>query len=235
MKCTTLFVMASFFMYIPFLEGQEVRHAGAMRRVMTGVSLENNLLWDTLSSHQLYGIGPLDRLTGEVTVVDGIIYIAKVNEVGEVVTTPVQSAAAPFGVYINLGDQVSVRAHEDLNNLDSIERLIITKAREAGLNTETPFMFIVKGKFDWIKLHVLDKPADEQEHNHELHDKAKKYVEYTDISGELIGFYSLHHEGVFTHRGSYTHIHFISRDKAIMGHLDGIRASATVDILFSRN
>lgn len=214
---------------------QDVKHTGAMRRVMTGASLQNTLVWDTLSPEKLYGIGPLDRLNGEVTVVDGVIYISKVNNTGDLVTMPVTSAAATFGVYIHLEDEIGLRASEEIKDLEGLERLILVKAEQAGLNTDKPFLFVMKGQFDWIKIHVLNKPADELEHNHDLHDRAKKYFEYQDKEGELIGFYSRHHEGVFTHRGHYTHVHFISRDRSVMGHLDGIRSVSELDILFSRS
>jgi acetolactate decarboxylase len=214
---------------------QDVKHTGAMRQVMTGASLQNTLLWDTLSPEKLYGIGPLDRLNGEVTVVDGIIYTAKVNGAGDIVTMPVTSAAATFGVYINLENEVGIRVSEEIKDIETLERLIQIKAEQAGLDAEKPFLFVVKGQFDWIKVHVLNKPADELEHNHDLHNQAKKYFEYQNIGGELIGFYSRQHEGVFTHRGQYTHVHFISRDKSVMGHLDGIRSVSMLDILFSRS
>jgi acetolactate decarboxylase len=217
------------------LGAQDVKHAGAMRQVMTGASLQNTLLWDTLSPEKLYGIGPLDRLSGEVTVVDGIIYISRVNSTGGMVTTPVTSASATFGVYINLEDEVGIRVSEEIKDIEALERLVQIKAEQAGMDTGKPFLFVIKGQFDWIKVHVLNKPADELEHNHDLHNQAKKYFEYQDIGGELIGFYSRQHEGVFTHRGHYTHVHFISRDKSVMGHLDGIRSVSMLDILFSRS
>jgi acetolactate decarboxylase len=38
----------------------------------------------------------------------------------------------------------------------------------------------------------------------------------------VVGFFSRHHEGVFTHMGQRTHLHVLSDDGAAMGHVDEI-------------
>jgi len=38
----------------------------------------------------------------------------------------------------------------------------------------------------------------------------------------MIGFFSTKHKGVFTHHGSFLHMHLISEDESKMGHLDNL-------------
>lgn len=38
----------------------------------------------------------------------------------------------------------------------------------------------------------------------------------------LIGVYSRRHEDVFTHRGEFSHIHFVTDDRALSGHVDAL-------------
>ena len=44
----------------------------------------------------------------------------------------------------------------------------------------------------------------------------------------LLGFFSKHHQGVFTHHGENTHFHFVDEEKRLTGHVDavGIKAGA---------
>lgn len=213
--------------------GQEVKHAGAMRLVMTGASLENHIRWDTIGRDHLFGIGPLERLEGEVTVVDGDIYTAKVGTDGGIITSISSRAEAPFGVYAHAREFLSGRVERSVKDLQDLEKMVAGLAEESGLNMDEPFLFRVQGEFEIVKIHVLAKPADEEEHNHDLHEKAKRYFTFENTSGDLIGFYSKKHEGVFTHRGQFTHIHFIDEAKEIMGHLDDIVFSGDVIVLFS--
>jgi acetolactate decarboxylase len=62
----------------------------------------------------------------------------------------------------------------------------------------------------------------EKEHNHDLHKKSKVHFTEKSVSGTLLGFYSTQHEGVFTHKGQYIHVHFVNENKRATGHLDGI-------------
>ncbi len=220
-------------LFLPMiLQGQEVKHTGAMRQVMTGASLANTLRWDTIQADYLFGLGPLGRLEGEVTVWNNQIFVAKVDPQGSLITTTAASAESPFGVYADASEFLTVRMEGPVHNIEVLDKAIAALAREARWNMEEPFLFRVEGEFSRVKLHVLAKPAQEMEHNHELHEKAKRYFHYQDISGELVGFYSEKHAGVFTHRGHFTHIHFIDASKEIMGHLDDIAFNGEVVVYF---
>lgn len=36
----------------------------------------------------------------------------------------------------------------------------------------------------------------------------------------MVGYFSTSHQGEFTHHDSFTHIHLITADRKVMGHLD---------------
>jgi hypothetical protein len=75
------------------LPSQTVRHAGAMRNVMMGISLDNNIQWDTIQGEYIFGIGPLEGLKGEVTVANSQIYISRVDAAGNLVLTQEEKTA----------------------------------------------------------------------------------------------------------------------------------------------
>jgi acetolactate decarboxylase len=214
------------------LSAQEVRHAGAMHNVKSGMSLAPQLRWDTLNPEYLNGVGPLGRLEGEVTVLEGNIYVAAVDADGNLVTDLATRAASPFGVYARAGMFLSTRIARPVNNLQGLEQLIAEHAAQLGWDMEQPFLFRVEGVFEQVKLHVMAKPAGEIGHNPELHEKAKRHFSYQDISGTLVGFYSKKHEGVFTHKGQFIHVHFIDDEKNVMGHLDDIVFREEIVVLF---
>ena len=48
--------------------------------------------------------------------------------------------------------------------------------------------------------------------------------EVKNQEAEIIGFFSTNHEGVFTHHDSNIHLHLITKDLSMMGHLDEIES-----------
>jgi acetolactate decarboxylase len=58
------------------------------------------------------------------------------------------------------------------------------------------------------------------------HADAKQGQVDVEISNEevnVIGFFSKHHQGVFTHHSNYTHMHLMTSDGKMMGHVDEVR------------
>jgi acetolactate decarboxylase len=106
---------------------------------------------------------------------------------------------------------------------EDLQKWIEKQALAEGKSLETPFVFRIKGDFDLVGYHIISKDPTVKEHTHELHDLAKKEYSVENTSGELIGFYSRNHEGVFTHKGSFIHIHFIDTAKRQMGHLEELK------------
>lgn len=230
MQCSKNLLILFFFLSQAAASAQTVRHAGAMRNVMMGISLDNNIQWDTIQAEYLFGIGPLEGLKGEVTVTNSQIYVSRVDAAGNLVLTQVEKAAGPFGVYAGVSSFLTKTIDASVSGLEELETMIAEFAAEAGWDMDKPFLFLVEGEFSAVKIHVIDKAEGETEHSHEAHDRAKRYFNYNDIPGKLVGFYSKHHEGVFTHRGEYIHVHFIDDGLEAMGHLDDVEWNGQVTV-----
>lgn len=217
-------------LFLTSASAQTVRHAGAMRNVMMGISLDNHIQWDTIEAEYLFGIGPLEGLKGEVTVTNSQIFVSRVDEAGNLILTQQEKAAGPFGVYAGISSFLTKTVEIEVKGMKELETTIAEFAAGAGWDMDKPFLFIVEGEFSAVKIHVIDMPEGEKEHSHEAHDRAKRYFSYNDISGKLVGFYSRQHEGVFTHRGEYIHVHFIDDGLEAMGHLDDVTFSGEVTV-----
>jgi len=111
---------------------------------------------------------------------------------------------------------------------------IEAKAREAGLDVEQPFPFLLKGNFDSVKYHVVRPPQGGAGHGGAAgpSDSALN-AEATGTSATVVGFFSRNHEGVFTHRGSHAHLHVVLANGE-SGHVDELRVGPDVQLLLPR-
>jgi len=212
-------------------QAQDVKTVSEMRKVMMGEDLSTHLLWDSIPHKNLFGISPMGRIEGEITIIDGKFYSSKVNKKGEIVVDTNWKTKAPFAVYTHVGNWKSIEVELVINNENELQEVIEKIAKENGIDSTKAFPFRIIGEFEKVDFHIISKPKKEKEHNHELHDKAKKHFTLTNTSGELLGFYSQNHIGVFTHKGHFIHTHFIDNQKKNMGHIDDIKINQKVTIL----
>jgi acetolactate decarboxylase len=214
----------------------KVKTVSAMKPVMMGEDLSAHVSLDTLTQlPHLYAVCPLNRLQGEVTIIDGEIYKSTVNSKGQIETSRTFEGTAPFMVYTQVDRWIPIKVSAFIQSENDLQALIEKVAKENGIDTESAFPFKVEGKFDTVRFHIISKPLKEKKHNHELHDKAKKHFIETSIKGTLVGFFSKHHQGVFTHRGSFTHVHFLDQMESMTGHLENITVDSELTICIPSN
>jgi acetolactate decarboxylase len=96
-------------------------------------------------------------------------------------------------------------------------------ARQHQVHTDEPFPFLIKGNADDLQYHVLNKTDDQPPNGTtEQHDKAKVKFTLTDQPVEILGFYSEHHQGIFTHHSSPVHVHVKTADGKASGHIEDL-------------
>lgn len=204
------------------LLAQQVHAVSEMRKVMMGQDLSAHLRWDTVDREHLFGISPMGRLEGEITIVDGQPFVSTVDKKGRVKLRRTWEVEAPFGVYAQVPEWERIELDMPVRSEAELQQAIEKVLESKGYDLSQPLPFRIQGAFERIDYHIISKPKGEAEHNHELHDKAKKHFTVQNTRGEMLGFYSRHHEGIFTHRGSYVHIHFIDDARKHMGHLEDV-------------
>lgn len=230
-KSTFLAAIISITITLPGCSGEkpyEVKMAGKAKNVMQGTDLSNHLSLDSILVPGLYGLGPNDNLQGEITVYDGVPFVSTVIN-GKVKMKIDSNAKAPFFVYSHLNYR-KVKETVRWKSVQDIDYTIQRIKKYFKIPEDDAFPFIVEAEFSKIKLHIIMRDTNEEKHSHEAHNKAKVPFEYKNIEGKLIGFYSKHHEGVFTPKGSRIHVHFLAADGSVTGHLDDIRHLSGVKI-----
>lgn len=216
------------------MKSTEIVTVSAMKKVMMGEDLSAHINWDTIPKQNLYAVCPLERIEGEVTIIDGKMFTSKVVENNTIEIKKDWNIQSPFAVYAYVTDWEELETEANFSNDEELQSFIEELAIKSGTDVSKPFVFRIIGSFDAVDYHIISKPRNEKEHNHELHDKAKKHFSLQNVSGELLGFYSKNHEGVFTHRGHYIHTHFIDEAKKNMGHLDKAKTNKKVKVLISK-
>jgi len=227
MKITCFLLL--FFVHSSFAQSL-VHHAGALS-TMGKENFKATVLLDTLSKSNLNGIGPYGKMQGEITVLDGTPYVSQVLTNNTATVSENWQAEAPFFVYANVNRWVSYSLKTSIENLSDLQRVIEALATKNGYDVTVPFPFKISGTFTELTTHVVtprsaDIPGYQAGRNQENYS-------FTNIKGDLIGFYSQHHQGVYTHRDSFIHTHFINTDRTIMGHVDKIAVNKSkLTILF---
>lgn len=213
-------------------EASGVRHFGELRAIMhegrTGPSVQ---LRDVVPGPHAYGLGALSELRGEVTVLDDVVWTAYPKDDGtaEVRSSETADEAAALFVVANVPRWQSVVVDADVP-MDELDAAIARMASTVGLDTQQPFPVRVEGALTDLKWHVVDGRKLNPGSSHADHARTAVRGVLPEANGELIGFYSTQHQGIFTHRGASTHFHVVVPASRITGHVDsvGLRRGASV-------
>jgi alpha-acetolactate decarboxylase len=182
---------------------------------------------DIAGLSHLYAIGALSELRGEVTVVDGEAWLAY----------PVDADA--FRVQRRRGSQEKAallvaaqvpswqqrKTTEELRG-PSLDEAVVKLARESGLDTRLPFPFLIEGRFPEVSFHVIDGRRVPAGTDHGGHVRGAVTRTERNLRATIVGFYSEHHAGVFTHMGEHTHIHVVASSPEVSGHVDAVTVPA---------
>jgi acetolactate decarboxylase len=197
----------------------EVRWLGAMRKVMREGDLTGVVDLRALADRShLYAVGPLEGLRGEVTIWDGKPSLATLKN-GKVAIGKEFQGKACFLVFAQVSRWREFDLPANLNKPEALEGHIRQVAHMAGVNTEQPIPFLVCGTAAQATLHIVNK-TDNAPHTPKDHDKIKVPFDLEDQEVKVIGFYSEKHAGIFTHHDSNVHVHVLTVDGKLSGHLD---------------
>ena len=192
---------------------------GAMKDMGTTYDLK---VWlDTLpDKSNLFAMGPYDKMKGEITVFNGKPFFASAFTEGKAVVSQSWDIRSPFFVYSNVKDWEEFQLMGTIGSVAEIQKKVSEIAKEQGYNLNEPFAFRIAGEFDELTTHIVTPRSPEIE-GYKADIKSQKFI-LKNTPGELLGFYSEKHQGVFTGSTSFVHVHYIKDDQTFMGHLDEI-------------
>jgi acetolactate decarboxylase len=180
-------------------------------------------LADVLRLPHCYAVGALDGLRGEVTIVDGEVWLSYPADQDSYRTLrtkeTVERATLLVAAHVpTWQDRVLT---EELGS-DHLDETLADLASKSGVDTSKPFPFVLRGRFPQVSFHVIDGRRVGSTGDHAAHAAAGITRTERDRQGTLVGFYSVHHAGVFTHFGQRTHVHLVADAPEASGHVDDV-------------
>lgn len=191
--------------------------AGAMRNVMHKGELNGVIAVDTIAEKEhLYGLGPIEGLSGEILIEDGKGFTASLQADSSLLVKSTFDIKAPFFVYGHVASWDTLRISDSVVSMEEFESFIDSTSEEI----QRPFCFRVTGDVRTAAIHVVALPAGTKVNAPEDVFKHQKRFDILNQSVRITGFFSTEHQGIFTHHDSFIHLHLITADNQQMGHLD---------------
>lgn len=199
-----------------------VHHRGALRNMMHQGDISAKAdLRELQDREHLYALGALEKLKGELLIWDGTSYLASASG-EEVVIEHTFDRKATLLVYAQVAEWTPVAVPDTVNTYSGLETFIAQAAAKKGLDLEAPFPFLLQGQIARAAWHVIDWPEGDTEHSHTKHRQSGPHGTLEQEPMDILGFYSKHHTGVFTHHTTNMHLHFRTHDGRLVGHLDNL-------------
>ncbi len=197
----------------------DITIVGAMKNVMWKGALEGTIHLDTISNKKgLYGLGPESFLTGELLIHNGKSYVSRVTSDSTMVVEKTFDVSAPFFVHATVHEWDTIPLPNIIKTMKDLETFIDTKTTDY----KRPFAFRLNGNVTQASLHVQNLPKGSTVSSpDEAHQGQVNYT-LENETVDIVGFFSTEHKGVFTHHDSFAHMHIITKEERMMGHLDAI-------------
>ncbi|MCB2205105.1 acetolactate decarboxylase [bacterium] len=211
----------------------QVYTAGEIRKVMRDGDLRPTMdLTDFAPDAPVYAIGPVEGLQGEITVWNGRPSIARVQS-DTVSVASTFEVRASFLVYAEVPSWQEVPIPAEVQDLAGLENFVARAAVEHGIDVNDAFPFGVRGVLPYVAYHVVNK-TDTTTHSREKCEQVQVHFSLENADVRLLGFYSDHHHGIFTHHGSNMHVHMVTADGRKSGHLESATLSSNAVLLLPK-
>lgn len=203
--------------------GFELGWQGALRSIMQEGDLSGKVtVEDLLAKPHVYALGAMEGLKGELLIWDNNLIIAQVQD-SSLQLSQDRSGKAALAVYASVPRWGKVMpVPYNVRTYQELENFIRVAARNEKVDTEQPFPFLIEATVNKLDYHIIDWPEGDTVHSHEKHLQAGMRGMLSATPVKILGFYSAHHHGVFTHHSTNMHLHFMAVEAPIAGHVDSL-------------
>ena len=214
-------------------QNPQVKFVGEVRKILYDADLSAKIRLDTISRKNLFAIGIMDSLRGEIVIANGKPLVSSIYNT-YVRTDTTFNHKATMLVYAYVKNWKEVTIEQDLNNVEELEVLVKRLAGENGIDTSKPFPFMVKTWVRNINYNVIDWQSGIS-HTAETHTQFAHGLYHSAITVMLAGFYSENHKGIFTPFDSKMLVHAVTSDPITCGHLETIETFGKMAMYFPDN
>ncbi len=215
------------------IENPKVEIYGALFEMMHQGNLSTRIDLNSLKEKKhTYGLGALTDLKGEILIMDSNVFISSETNNGDINISNSYNHQATLFVQSQVSKWQSIELPSFVHTVTKLEDYIESEAKRYGLDIEKPFPFIISGVIPDVKWHIINWPEGDTEHTHIKHINSGLSGHLKDTSMKILGFYSKHHKAIFTHHTTNVHMHFLTNDKKISGHIDEISFDGNQQLFF---
>jgi acetolactate decarboxylase len=199
-----------------------VASAGALHEIMSGNLQANKSLEDLKGIPNLYALGAVEGLKGEVQIIDSKAYVSRVSpQQMEIDTT--FSANAAMVVYAQVPEWKEISIPKAILTMKQFDSFLYHTAAKEGLDNSKPFPFMIEGHVRKIDWHVVDWDQNSNiEHTHENHRLTGLMGVTVQEKATILGFYSQNHSGVYVPHDVNWHMHFVAENERVAAHIDDL-------------
>jgi len=223
LKNRKFFYTALMALLSPFAFSQEtlVKYSGKMSKIGQEKRVDAAIMVDSIKGNHLYAIGPVENLRGEILVWDSKPFVAAITDDKKpYLQKNVKSLKAIFLVYADISQWDTVLLTNKISSLNDLEKTITKAAYQQGTDTSKAFPFLIFGKVKEGSGHIMYKDSSITAITPAALSDANYKNTFTNQYAQMLGFYSQHHQTIFTHHDSFLHIHYRMANKYQAGHLD---------------
>jgi acetolactate decarboxylase len=196
-----------------------VKIVGQMKNVMWKGQLDGNIALDTIAQKtNLYGLGPVEYLAGEILILDGKSFKSTVVSDTTMKVEETYDIKAPFFGYTNISKWTEQSLPDNIQTIQQLEQYL----DKTTANASRPFIFKLSGIVDQATIHIVNLPKGSKVSSPDEAHKGQKNYQIKNEKTDIIGFFSTEHKAIFTHHDTYLHMHLITIDRQKMGHLDEV-------------
>lgn len=204
----------------------EVKVLGAMKNVMMKGDLSAHADIDTINKQHLYGLGPVAEMKGEIMILDGKVFTTA-KDGKKLLNQQDKVSKAAFLVYSNVEKWKAFSINASINSYAELETLVEITAKQNGYDGEKPFAFKIDATPKNISYHVIDW-KEGTVHTMENHKQFAYAGSFTNSKMTLLGFYSKHHQSIFTHHTTFMHVHLLDEKTKTVGHLEELKVKGFI-------
>ncbi|MBC7867918.1 MAG: acetolactate decarboxylase, partial [Gloeobacteraceae cyanobacterium ES-bin-316] len=183
---------------------------------------------DTLIKRNLFALGPVAGLKGEILVLDGKVYSSSWNG-RQLQNKQNEVSQAAMLVYSYVQNWKAINLKIKISSYAELEKLVETTAIANGYDIEIPFAFKIETGSLKALYHVINW-QEGTKHTMENHKKFSYEGQLKNNESILLGFYSQQHQSIFTHHTSNMHIHVLDKKTTTVGHLDSLFINGSITI-----
>ncbi len=192
---------------------------GAMRNTMFNGQLAGLISLDSIARPGTFGIGPVEYLRGELLVMDGVVYRSTAQGDSTMKVEVAPAVRAPFFVHQHVEQWTEVALPPTVTDLSSLDAYLTERYGALG----QAFAFRIVGDFSVIDIHIVDLTPGTVVNGPDDAHRENKYYRIRDSRVEVVGFFSTKHKAVFTHHDTNIHVHAITAERDLMGHVEAMR------------